>query len=50
MRNEDLYMNLSGEKIKFIGKGLKKISDFIDYNGGELWVKVKNRRYKISPS
>jgi len=35
------------ERIKFAEKGLIKISEFIEYDNDQYFIRIKNRRYKI---
>jgi hypothetical protein len=44
---DDLYMKSGEELVKFVERGLMKISDFLEYDGDQYFIKVKNRRYRI---
>ena len=48
IRGDDLYMRMGEEMIKFTDRGLMKISEFLEYDTDRYFIKVKNRRYKIS--
>jgi hypothetical protein len=47
IRGDDLYMRMGAETIKFTERGLIKISDSMEYDKDQYFIKVKNRRYKI---
>ena len=40
-------MRLGQETIKFVERGLMKISDLLEFKDEQYFVKVKNRRYRI---
>ena len=40
-------MHLDREKIKFAERGLFKIAQLIEEKNDRLYIRVKNRRYKI---
>ena len=46
-RNDNLYMRLGQETIKFAERGLMKISDLLEYDNDQYFIKVNNRKYKI---
>ena len=46
-RNDNLYMRLGQENIKFAERGLMKISDLLEFRDEQYFIKVKNRRYRI---
>ena len=46
-RNDNLYMQLSQETIKFAERGLMKISDLLEFKDDQYFIKIKNRRYRI---
>jgi hypothetical protein len=46
-RNDNLYMRLGQETIKFSERGLMKISDLLEFRDEQYFIKVKNRRYRI---
>lgn len=46
-KNDNLYMRVRSEIIKFAGRGLMKISDLLEFKDDEYFIKVKNRRYRI---
>jgi hypothetical protein len=47
IREDDLYMRMGQETIKFTERALMKISDLLEYENNHYFIKVKNRRYKI---
>jgi len=47
IRNDNLYMRLGQETIKFAERGLMKISDLLEFKDDQYLIKVKNRRYRI---
>ena len=47
IRDDDLYMQMGKETIKFTEKGLMKISDLLEYDNAAYFIKIKNRRYRI---
>jgi hypothetical protein len=47
IREDDLYMRMGAETIKFTQRGLMKISDLLEYDNDRYFIKVKNRRYRI---
>ena len=48
IRGDDLYMRMGEEIVKFTEKGLMKISDLLEYEEDQYFIKIKNRRYRIS--
>jgi hypothetical protein len=46
-RNDNLYMRLGQETIKFSDRGLMKISDLLEFKDQQYFIKVKNKRYRI---
>ena len=46
-RNDNLYMRLGQETIKFSDRGLMKISDLLEFKDQQYFIKVKNRRFRI---
>ena len=46
-KNDNLYMRLGQETIKFAERGLMKISDLLEFKDDQYFIKVKNRRYRI---
>jgi hypothetical protein len=46
-KNDNLYMRLGQETIKFAERGLMKISDLLEFRDEQYFIKVKNRRYRI---
>ena len=47
IRGDNLYMRMGAETIKFTERGLMKISDLLEYDNDQYFIKVKNRRYRI---
>jgi len=47
IRSDNLYMRMREETIKFTERGLMKISDLLEYDNDQYFIKVKNRRYRI---
>ena len=47
IRDDDLYMRMGEETIKFSERGLMKISDLLEYDNDQYFIKVKNRIYRI---
>ncbi|MEJ2728353.1 MAG: MFS transporter permease [Deltaproteobacteria bacterium] len=46
-RNDNLYMRMGKETIKFTERGLMKISDLLEFSDEQYFIKVKNRRSRI---
>jgi hypothetical protein len=46
-KNDNLYMRLGQETIKFVERGLMKISDLLEFKDDQYFIKVKNRTYRI---
>lgn len=44
---DNLYMRAGEETIKFIERGLMKISDLLEFTDDQYFIKLKNRRYRI---
>lgn len=47
VRDDSLYMQTGEENIKFIERGLMKISDRLEFTNEQYFIKVKDRRYRI---
>ena len=47
LTDDSLYMQSGGENIKFVERGLMKISDLLEFTNDQYFIKVKNRRYRI---
>ena len=45
--NDSLYMQTGAEALKFIERGLMKISDLLEFTNNQYFIKVKDRRYRI---
>jgi hypothetical protein len=46
-KNDNLYMRMGTETIKFTERGLMKISDLLEFSDEQYFIKVNNRRYRI---
>jgi hypothetical protein len=46
-QNDNLYMRIGSETIKFVERGLMKISDLLEFEDDQYFIKLKNRRYQI---
>ncbi|MBW1840458.1 MAG: MFS transporter permease [Deltaproteobacteria bacterium] len=47
IKGDDLYMNLGEDLVKFVERGLMKISGYLEFDDDTYFIKVGNRRYKI---
>ena len=47
IRDDNLYMRMGQETIKFAERGLMKISDLLEFRDEQYFIKVKNRSYGI---
>ena len=47
IRDDSLYMQTSDGNIKFIERGLMKISDLLEFKNEQYFINVKNRKYRI---
>lgn len=47
MQGDSLYLHDKDERIKFVERGLLKISDLIEQEDDNYFIEVKNRRYEI---
>lgn len=47
IRGDSLYMQTKAGTIKFIERGLMKISDLLEFTNGQYFIKTKDRRYRI---
>ena len=47
IRSDNLYMRMREETIKFTERGLMKISDLLEYDHDQYFIKINNRKYKI---
>jgi hypothetical protein len=47
IRGDNLYMRMGEETIKFTERGLMKISDLLENDNDQYFIKIKNRRYRI---
>lgn len=48
VKDDNLYMRMGDETIKFVENGLLKISPLLEDDGGRLYLRLKDKRYKIS--
>lgn len=47
IRDDSLYMQERGEQVKFTERSLMKISDLIEFNENQYFIRLGNRKYKI---
>jgi len=47
IKNDSLYMRRGEEIIKFAEQGLMKIAELLDEENDQLYIRIKNQRYKI---
>ena len=47
IKNDNLYMRMGDETIKFVDHGLMKISQFLEDEDGRLYIRLKDKRYTI---
>ncbi len=47
IKNDCLYMHMGEEIIKFAEQGLMKIAQLLEEENDQLYIRVKDRRYKI---
>ena len=47
IRDDSLYMQTGDETIKFIERGLMKISDLLKFENDRYFIEIKGRRYRI---
>ncbi|MGD8293802.1 MAG: MFS transporter permease [Desulfobacterales bacterium] len=47
IREDNLYMRMGEETVKFIEHGLIKIAPFLEDEKGRLYIRLKDRRYRI---
>ncbi len=50
IENDRLYMHLGDEVIKFAEQGLMKIAPFLEEEADQMFIRSKNRRYRIPAS
>jgi hypothetical protein len=48
VKDENLFMRMGDETIKFVENGLLKISPLLEDEGGQLYLRLKDTRYKIT--
>jgi len=46
-QNDNLYMRMGNETIKFAERGLMKISNLLEFKDEQYFIMVNNRRYQI---
>ncbi len=47
MKGDNLYMHYCGERVKFVERGLMKISKSIEEEKDLYFIRVKNKKYRI---
>lgn len=47
LQNEDIYTKVGKEKAKFVGRGMERLADLLEYDNGFL-ITLDGRRYRIS--
>ena len=47
-QNDNLYMRIGSDTIKFVERVLMKISDLLEFKEEQYFIRVKNRRYRIA--
>jgi hypothetical protein len=47
IKNDSLYMQLKDETLKFAEQGLLKISPLLENDDDQVYIRLKNRNYKI---
>lgn len=47
IREDNLYMRMGEETIKFTERGLMKISDLLEYDNNRYFITINKRKYKI---
>jgi hypothetical protein len=50
MKNDNLYMQLGEETVKFAEHGLRKIADLLEDEDNRYFIRLKNKRYEIKES
>ena len=48
VKDDNLYMRMGDETIKFVENGLLKISPLLEDDGGQLYLRLNDTRYKIT--
>lgn len=46
-KDDSLYMHLGEDTIKFAEKGLLKVSQLLEEDSNQLYIRIRDRRYKI---
>jgi len=47
IKDDNLYMSIRDDAIKFTEHSLMKISDLLEYEGDQYFIRIENRRYEI---
>jgi hypothetical protein len=47
IKNDNLYMRMGDETIKFVDQGLMKIAPFLEDEDGRLYIRLKDKIYRI---
>jgi len=47
IRNDNLYMRMGEETIKFIENGLMKIAPLLENEDGQFYIRLKDKKYQI---
>ena len=47
IKDDNLYMSVKDDVIKFTEQSLMKISDLLEYEGDQYFIRIENRRYEI---
>ena len=47
IKDDNLYMHMGDETVKFVEQGLMKIAKILEDDSNQLYIRSKNRRYKI---
>ncbi|MFP3929004.1 MAG: MFS transporter permease [Desulfobacteraceae bacterium] len=48
IKGEELYMGLGRDAVKFTENALVRVSDLLEFEGGETFVWVRGRRYRVA--
>lgn len=46
LQNEDIYIKVGKEKAKFVGRGMERLADLLEYDGC-FWITLDEREYRI---
>jgi hypothetical protein len=47
VRNDNLYMHADGDRIKFTERALVQMSDLLEDENGQLFIRIRGRRYRV---